>query len=445
VTPRRLLPYLVVFLVLVGAYVGLRWQQAQQEAREQRAKQVFAFKADEISALTLKRDKQEIQLARQGAAWELTRPIKARADALTVGDLVQALAQLKMDRDLGAGDLKGFGLDRPTLVVSFTAKGKQHRLALGSQAPGGRGFYVRPDDGPNILLVAAGVRDSLDQQLESLRDKTLWAFDPGQVKSVQLRTAKTQVDLDQTGAGAWRWAGRPDFRVRPDRVAQLLQQLREARITGFPPAPQDLKTTGLAPRAQTEVSVTTPQGAQTLYLGAPMERGTYARVGHQGPVILVSSDLPQNITRTIPLLEDRRLWSGAIQEIHQVVWGAPGTTWTATQKKDSWQLTGPEKAELKQPAPRLEMALVHFQHLEYSSLLPTAGAPGPAAFTLEFFDAAGKSIFRLEDWGKAGASAATVRTKTGDAVVTAVVPQPKFADWQAEMTRLATPPPQPKK
>ena len=445
-TPRRLLPYLVVFLVLVGTYVGLRWQQARQEAREQRAKQVFAFKTDEISAIVLKRDKQEIQLTRRGAAWEITQPVPAaKADPLTTGDLVQALAQLQMERDLGAGDLRAFGLEKPTLVVSFTVQGKQHQLALGSPAPGGRGYYLRKDEGPNILLVAPGVRDSLDQKLETLRDKTLWSFDPGQVKAVRLRTGKTQVNLEKTEAGAWRWVGRPNLRVRPDRVEQLLRQLREDRITGFPPAPKDLKTAGLAPRARTEVTVTTSQGAQTLYVGVRLDKGYYARVGDQGPVVQVSLDLPQQVSRTIPILEDRRLWSGPILEIHQVVWGAPGKTWTAAKDSDFWQLRGPEKAELKQIAPRLEMALVNFQNLEYSRLLSQAGAPGPTAFTLEFFDGAGKSIFYLEVLGQAGASGVAVRARTGGRLVTAAVPQQNLSRWQEEMSRLTMPPPPPKK
>ena len=442
-SPRRLLPYLAVFLVLVGTYAGLRWHQAQKETREEQAKQVFAFKADDLSAVTLKRDQAEIQLTRQGADWEITQPLKARADALAAGDLVKALAQLKLERDLGPGDLKGFGLDKPDLVISFTAKGQPQLLSLGSPAPGGRGFYVRKGESPNILLIAAGVRDALDQPLDALRDKTLWAFDPGQVKSLQLRTAKTQVSLAKTDAGNWRWEGRPDFRVRPDRVEQLLRRLSEARITGFPPAPKDLKAVGLAP-PPTEVSVATPQGVQTLFIGARVKEGYYARVGNQGPVVQVGLSVPDEIARTIPILEDRRLWSGALMEVRKVVWGTPGKTWTATKELDFWKLTGPDKAELKQSAPRVEMALVNFQNLEYSSLLPQAGAPGNAAFTLEFFDGAGKSMFKLEESGQSGQAGFVVRTQAGDTVGRAVVPQQNFSRWQEEMARLTTPPPQPK-
>ncbi|MCL4500800.1 MAG: DUF4340 domain-containing protein [Deltaproteobacteria bacterium] len=443
-SPRRLIPYLVIFLVLAGTYAGLRWHQAQKEAREAEAKQVFDFKADEISAVTLKREQSEIHLTRQGSAWEITKPLKAGADARTAGDLVKTLAQLRMERDLGPGDLRSFGLDKPGLVVSFTAKGQPHLLSLGSPVPGGRGFYVRQDERPNILLIAEGVRDSLDQSLDNLRDKTLWVFAPDRVKSVKLRTGKTEVNLEKHD-GSWTWVGRPNFKVRSDRVEQLLRQLHEARITAFPPAPQDLKAAALGPLALTEVSVATPQGVQTLLIGAKINRGYYARVGDQGPVVQVGGAIPEEIARTIPALADRRLWSGALREVGRIAWGTPGKTWTAAKEKDFWKLTGPDKAEIKQSAPRVEMALVDFQNLEYSSLLPPSAAPGKEASFLELFDGAGKLMFRLDELGQQGQAGVGVRTQTGDTVMNAVVPQQSYNRWHQEMARLTTPPPQPKK
>lgn len=437
--PRRLIPYLVVFLVAVGAYAGLQWHQAQKETREQQAKLVFDFKAEQISAINLKRDKDEIQLTRQGAAWEITKPLKARADARVMEEMVQTLAQLKMERDLGPGDLKGFGLDKPGLVISFTVEGKEHQLALGGTSPSSRGYYVRRNDGPDVLIIANQSREPLDQHLAALRDKTLWTFDPKQVKALKIRSGKTQVDLEKSDA-SWTWKGRSGFRVRADRVNQLLQQLSEARITGFPEVPKDLRAAGLAPQAETEVTLTTPQGLQTLAIGARAKEGYYARVETQGPVVQVGLPLPDEIARTMTILEDRRLWSGAILEVRQAVWGTPAKTWTATKELDSWKFSGPDKAELKQPGPRVEMALVNFQNLEYSSLLPQAPAPGKEAFFLELLDGAGKSMFRLDELNQPGQAGVAVRTKTGEIVVTAVVPQQNFSRWQEEMTRLTTPP-----
>ena len=39
-------------------------------------------------------------------------------------------------------------------MISFTAKGEQHRLVLGEPVPGGRGYYARKDEDPNVLVIS---------------------------------------------------------------------------------------------------------------------------------------------------------------------------------------------------------------------------------------------------------------------------------------------------
>jgi hypothetical protein len=443
VNPRRLIPYAVIFLILTGTYVGLRWQQAQKQTREQQAKQVFSYQEAEITALTLKQGKEEVQLTRQGAVWEMTKPVQAKTDPETVGYLVRTLADLKQERDLGPGEAKTFGLGEAGWSISFTAKGEQHRLEVGEPVPGGKGYYARKDDDPNVLMISTGTREALNQQAASLRDKTLWAFDPAQVKSIKIKIDKTLVDLEKTG-GDWRWVGRAGYKVRADRVGELLRQLKQARIAEFPSAaPKDLRAAGLAPQAKTQVTLVTPQGAESLFLGGGTAE-VYARLGPQGQVVKVGKGLPEQIARAATTLEDRRLWSGAIMEVGTVVWGASGKNWTAVRTPDSWKITGPDKVEVKQDSQRLQMALVNFQNLEYAKLLPQAAPPGKEAFTLEFYDLAGKPLFNLAELAKKGDSV-EVLAKSGNTAMAAAVPQNNFTRWQQELTRLTTPPPNPVK
>ncbi len=445
-TPRRLIPYVVVFLVLVGTYVGLRWHQAQKEAQEQQAKQVFNYQEADITAITLKRGQEEIQLNREAAGWEIARPLKAKADAATVEAMVKALAGLKKDRDLGAGDLKTYGLEPGSLSVSFTAKGQQQQLVLGESVPGGRGCYARQDGKPDVFVINTGARDSLNQQLPNLRDKTLWAFDPSQVKSVRIRIDKAVTDLEKTGTTAWRWPGKADFKVRADRVEELLRDLKQARVADFPAAPpKDLKAAGLAPQAKTEVTLTTPKGAETLYLGGATGADLYARLGTQGQVVKVNKALADQIAKAASGLEDRRLWTGPVAEVTKVVWGAPDKTWTAVPEQQQWKITGPNKAETRQAAMRFQMAILDFQNLEYSSLLPATGAAGKATYLAEFLGQGDKPLFRLEVVGQQGGTGVIVRTKTGEATAAAVIPKADLTSWQQEMERLSQPPATPGK
>jgi hypothetical protein len=437
-TPRRLIPYVAIFLILTGAYVGLRWRQEQQVARDEQAKKVFLLKEADVSDLSLVRGQDEVRLVKKDRVWRLAAPLDTKADQAVVDSMLTTLARLRKERDLGEQkDLKAFGLDKPGLVVKFTAQGQPHQLAVGAKVPGDQNYYVLKNQDPHLLTISMGSKDSLDRQLLALRDKTLLAFISGEVKGLTVKTPKTAVALEKSGPQAWRWQGRPDFRVRGDRLEKLVRDLQIARAKDFlEPPPKPLAALGLVPDRRTEITVVTPAGDQTLWLGAKKDDATYARLGAEGPVVLVDTALADEVYLTLTSLEDRRLWPGAITAVHQVVWGPPDKTWTARKDRQVWKITGPDQAATQQPALRLEMALWNLQKLEGEPIPAPAGSPAAPAFILELLDEAGKPLLRLEEVEARGKDRLMVRTREGPATATAVTPLAPFRQWQEEMHRL---------
>jgi hypothetical protein len=438
-TPRRLIPYVLIFLALVGTYAGLRWRQVRQVARDEQAKKIFHLQETDISDLSLVRGKNEVRLVKKDKLWHLTAPLNTKADQTTVDAMLTTLARLHKERDLGVEkDLKPFGLDKPGLVVKFTAQGKPHQLAIGAKVPGGESYYALKDQDPHLLMITRGSKDSLDRQVLALRDKTLLAFISGEVKGLKIKSGKNAVDLEKTGDQTWRWVDRPDFRVRGDRVEKLLRDLHLARAKNFlEEPPGNLAALGLVPARQTAITLVTPAGDQTLFLGAKKGDAAYARRGAAGPVVLVDAALPDEIDKTLASLEDRRLWSGDIPAVHQVVWGPPGRTWTARKNKDTWKITGPDQAATQQNSVILEMALWNFQKLEGAPMPPRAGiSKGPPTFVLELLDQAGKPLLHLEEVGTLGKTALQVITRVGDKTETSLVPTAQFRQWREEMNRL---------
>ena len=350
-TLRRLIPYVVVFLVLAGAYGGLRWRQEQQAARDVQAKKVFLLKEADLNDLTLVRGKDEVRLVKKDQVWRLAAPLDTLADQTVVDSMLTTLARLRMERDLGEEkDLKPFGLDKPGLVVKFTAQGQPHQLAIGAKVPGDQNYYVLRDQDPRLLTISLVSKESLDRQLLALRDKTLLPFILGEVKGLKVKNPKSALALEKTGPQTWGWAGRPDFRVRGDRVEKLLRDLHIARAKDFiEPLPKKLEPLGLVPDRRTEITVATSAGDRSLWLGAKKDDAVYARLGAEGAVVLADASLADEVARTLASLEDRRLWSGAIAAVHQVVWGPPGKTWTAMKDQESWKITGPDQAATQQP------------------------------------------------------------------------------------------------
>jgi hypothetical protein len=438
-TPRRLIPYVLVFLILAGAYGGLRWRQERQVTLDEQAKKVFLLKEADLGDLTLVRGKAEVHLVKKDRVWHLTAPLNTKADQTVVDSMLTTLAQLRMDRDLGEEkDLKPFGLDKPGLVVKFTAQGQPHQLVIGAKVPGDQNYYALRDQDPHLLTISMGSKDSLDRQLLALRDKTLLPFIMGEVKGLRVKSPKTLVALEQTGPQTWVWVGRPDFRVRGDRVEKLLRDLHIARAKNFlEPPPKKLEALDLVPDRRTEITVATSAGDRSLWLGAKKDDAVYARLGAGGAVVLVDTALADEVGRTLASLEDRRLWSGAIAAVHQVVWGPPGKTWTARKDQESWKITGPGQAATQQPAARLELALWNFQKLEGAKIQPPGSAPkGPPVFVLELLDQAGKPLLHLEELGAQGKDRVAVRTGAGKTTATALISQAPFRQWQTEMHRL---------
>ena len=156
-------------------------------------------------------------------------------------------------------------------------------------------------------------------------------------------------------------------------------------------------------------------------------------------MVLVDAALAGEVAKTLTSLEDRRLWSGAIPAVHQVVWGPPGKTWTARKDQDAWKITGPGGQEVRQPTVKVETGLWKFTQLEYRHLVPAITSPAKKeSFRLEIYDEGGKPLMSLEEWGRAG-DQVEVRTRAGDQSLVGLMPNKEYQEWQGEMAKLAAP------
>lgn len=443
-TPRRLLAFLAVFLAVAAVYFLLDWREQRQEQAELAAKRLFQVKEAEIATVTLKKKDASIQLEKKGDAWQITRPISAPADKDAVPSLVAALAALNKDRDLGEEkDLQPYGLDRPGLVVEFTAGGEAHHLAVGHATPGQQGYYALADSKGRFLVIRSADKEALDRPLTALRDKTLFASAAAaKVTAVKIRLGVRQVDLAKDAPTTWKWLGREGIKVRADRVESLLRRLDLARIKDFvaeSPGPKELAAFGLA-KPLASVTIETEKGAETLLLGNPQQQNLYARKGTTGPVFLVEERFKHSLEQTLATLEDRRLWSGDLAQISKVTWGPPDGTWTAVKGEKTWKLTGPGQGGLNQPSWRLEMSLQRFQELEFSRLAPGTKPSQAKAYRLELWEATGQLLMRLMETGKREKDQMEVNLERQGKFELALVPIKAYQDLQADLARLTQEP-----
>src|SRR5262245_60679101 len=89
---------LLLMLISVGAYVY--WVEYPKAEEEGKKKTLFDIKADDVTEVTLVYPDREIALKKSGDDWRLTKPIEAAADSVTVKNLVSAIAEAEIKKEL---------------------------------------------------------------------------------------------------------------------------------------------------------------------------------------------------------------------------------------------------------------------------------------------------------------------------------------------------------
>src|ERR671910_176021 len=90
----------VILAVLAGAYYlyEIRWAPEREQA-ESRKGRVFAVEPKDVTAVQIKRGTEMVRLERAGDGWEMTAPVKARANGSEVDGMLSTILTAKIDRE----------------------------------------------------------------------------------------------------------------------------------------------------------------------------------------------------------------------------------------------------------------------------------------------------------------------------------------------------------
>ncbi len=195
------------------------------------------FSATQAARVLISTKDGEMELSKEGDDWNLLRPIKARADAFRVAELITRIVSARVSSFVGddRGDLAAKGLSEPMGTISlFTADNKESAvIQLGAKGKDSAadGVFARYAARGSVYLLPQDFAAILDTPPNDLRDRHLARINPDIVDRITLRAGSApRVVLDRCGEN-WSIAGGGEADAA--EVTRLLDLLRTREVRDF--------------------------------------------------------------------------------------------------------------------------------------------------------------------------------------------------------------------
>jgi hypothetical protein len=207
-----------------------------------RDKSLLKVERDKVDNVTIDAGGKPVELAKNGADWQITKPIAARADFSAVDGLVGRVetAQMKSieSDNPQPADLKKYGLDKPAITVTLGQGSSRAVLAFGGKAAE-ETIYARDLSKPQIVTVDKTLGEDLKKTADDLRRKEAFESRAFNMTRVEFTRGSDTVAFERVkGQGenatdSWKRVSPAAGDVDKSKVESMLAGLADIRATSF--------------------------------------------------------------------------------------------------------------------------------------------------------------------------------------------------------------------
>jgi hypothetical protein len=337
--------------ILGGAYYlyEIRWAPEREQAASRKGR-VFAVEPKDVTAVEIKRGGETLRLARAGDGWEMTAPVKTRANGAEVDGMLTTILTAKIDREIAATPASpaDFGLDKPVADIDLTLKdGKQVGLSIGAKSPTGVWVYASEKGKPAVFVLPDSVAREASRPAADLRDRTILAYNRAEVTGFEIVTAEGAIAVEPADGGRWKIARPLALPADSDVVSDFLDKLGGGRVKEFvAESPSTLAPYGLDRplRVTIHTGKDKERASRTLLLGrADADRkGTYAMREGGSTVFLLPDDVATALPRNVAVLRNKQLVDYDRDKVTKLDIDSPRGAVTLAREDGRWRIVAPQ-------------------------------------------------------------------------------------------------------
>ena len=333
-----------------------------------RDRSVFNFASAEVTTLRLQvAGQSKIHCERQvnsdpgvtgnGDSWEMIKPVKARADARAIEEIVSALGSLRVvvfEAD-GEYDPANYGLSQPriTVVLQSTADDSIQELQIGSDAGTPERIYVARSDQRAVYAVNREIYTKLNRTIFDLRDKRVIDFQRTATHQFTLRQGDSEIVCGKNVSGEWEITAPITLKADSEAVDDLLFGVDALRVAAFADdQPKGLQPYGLdAPSIEASFLVPNAEPA-VLLVGKIKGDNVYVKSQNASPVFLVKKAFLDLIGMGVAGLRSKQILDFDGDDAAKIVLKHGDVNLTCQKQGTNWRLTHPVQEKAKNRAVR---------------------------------------------------------------------------------------------
>lgn len=228
-------------VVLVGLLAALGViiffvNQGEKQKQEKEGKLLSVATAG-VTRLELERGERLFRFVRSDPVWNLESPIKAKANKISVENILDDFCALKYDKvvEREAKDLKRYGLDKPEIELRIYEKDPakpSYAIQIGIKNEMDSSSYARLSSGFEVVTIPDYKRNYLEKELFEFRDKKFMEFDTTDVSEFSF-TYQGAAFAFRKKEGDW-FMERPLFsRAVESKVTDILSRASQLEAKAF--------------------------------------------------------------------------------------------------------------------------------------------------------------------------------------------------------------------
>lgn len=203
---KGLIAGIVILLVLVGIYVGLKITGSEDEKKNTEEEEITAFEVDseDISQISIENNGNKYTFVYEDEGWKYLEDENIPLNEDFVSNIVSGITSIKAIRELeNVENPADYGLESPQIKVTITEKDNtETTLNFGDDNQSVSGAYMSIGSNEKIYLVNSSVKTDLQFEKTELAVKEeLPQISAGNIKKVEISNSEEVKTLEEEDAG----------------------------------------------------------------------------------------------------------------------------------------------------------------------------------------------------------------------------------------------------